>query len=846
MTAKLGIGATAQSVNITGFTTVTAPGISPQGFPTGLYAGPSNSGLYHRNVFSVVPDVGLGIGYQITQHIRAFVGYDFIYWSSVVRPGSQIDQVVNPNNVAGVQTPATLGSAVVPGAANPGVGPNRPGFVFNATDFWPRASKLVLNFVIDPPGISRPPNSGALTRRLFGLCQARPPGLQAAVTLCPNGLADQGSSTIPGAQETKRPGFSNPVVKEDHLMLKWCTCSLVLPLALLAGAARAADDGWGAPPQAQLPSLPPRLGPLPRLSSSASPLRSIQPLALALPASGSPAASLGSPMPCASPDCPPVPPPVMYDPRVNPVNFETELPGASDIRGQQPDNCFVPPPAPGCGPGCPKFYVDADYMLFAIKNGPSGPPLVTTTTPTALATLPNAGGIGVPGTAVLYNRSQDYGPLSGGRLNAWGWLDCDNILGANVGGFWLQQGSTTRSFASNGAAGTAPLIIPLNVLPTTPFVTPGPNGLGIAAPPVGGSPGGAGIINITSHSELWGAEANAMVNFLRIQGLELNGLAGFRYMSLQEDLTLSTATANNPNVPGSFILFPGAGFGPGIVATQDTFSTRNDFYGAQVGLQARATLGCFFVDLTGKLAMGDSYESLNVYGLTGVNGTNALTGAPVRGLFPGGILALPTNSGHFTKNDFAVVPEVGLKLGYAITKNIRVTVGYDGMYWSSVVRPGDQINPAVDARSIPSSNAVFTPGAAFAGPVPLFKSTDFWRKESRSAWRSRSDRAFPPGPSVSKVRPQAPRVWLPLRAAAKAQGQVPPPTCSTTFPDFAKNTVSDRNQASCFGQNDCPNALAATDFLLGGGFRPRDQGSFLPQRRPRPAPTRIQGGYTSC
>ncbi len=528
-------------------------------------------------------------------------------------------------------------------------------------------------------------------------------------------------------------------------MLKWCTCSLVLPLAIVAGAVHAAEDGWGAPPQ----------GPttVPASATGASSPAVILGLPVAVdptPGSGSaglgsPAASLGTPMPCASPDCPPVPPPVIYDPRVNPVNFETDLPAAADIRGQQPDNCFVPPPAPGCGPGCPKFYVDADYMLFAIKNGPGGPPLVTTTTPTALATLPNAGGIGVPGTAVLYNRSQDYGPLSGGRLNAWGWLDCDNILGANVGGFWLQQGSTTTSFASNGAAGTAPLFIPLNVLPTTPFVTPGPNGLGVAAPPVGGAPGGAGVISITSRSELWGAEANALVNFLRFQGLELNGLAGLRYMSLQEDLTLSTATANNPNVPGSFILFPGAGFGPGILATQDTFSTRNDFYGAQVGLQARTTLGCFFVDLTGKLALGDSYESLNVYGLTGVNGTNALTGAPVRGLFPGGILALPTNSGHFTKNDFAVVPEVGLKLGYAITKNIRVTVGYDGIYWSSVVRPGDQINPAVDPRAIPAANAIFTPGAAFTGPGPLFKLTDFWRKESRSAWRSRSDYVCLPG-----------------------------------------------------------------------------------------------------
>ncbi len=206
----------------------------------------------------------------------------------------------------------------------------------------------------------------------------------------------------------------------------------------------------------------------------------------------------------------------------------------------------------------------------------------------------------------------------------------------------------------------------------------------------------------------------------------VNGLVGFRYMDLKEDMSMYTTTTNNPNLPGSFILFPGGGFGPGSGATQDSFSTRNQFYGGNVGAEARATFGKFFVDVTGKVALGDTHESLNVAGLTAVSGTNALTGAAVSGYYPGGILALPTNSGHFTKDNFSVIPEVELKLGFLITENIRATVGYDFMYWSSVARPGDQINSAVDPRSIPSAGPIFTPGAAFTGPVPLFKSTDFW------------------------------------------------------------------------------------------------------------------------
>jgi hypothetical protein len=53
----------------------------------------------------VVPEVGVKVGYQVTPHLRAQVGYDFLYWSDVVRPGSQIDPLINTNLIP----PATPG-----------------------------------------------------------------------------------------------------------------------------------------------------------------------------------------------------------------------------------------------------------------------------------------------------------------------------------------------------------------------------------------------------------------------------------------------------------------------------------------------------------------------------------------------------------------------------------------------------------------------------------------------------------------------------------------------------------------------------------------------------------------
>ena len=44
-----------------------------------------------------MPHVQAKVGYNILDNVRATVGYDFLYWSSVARVGDQIDRQVNDN-----------------------------------------------------------------------------------------------------------------------------------------------------------------------------------------------------------------------------------------------------------------------------------------------------------------------------------------------------------------------------------------------------------------------------------------------------------------------------------------------------------------------------------------------------------------------------------------------------------------------------------------------------------------------------------------------------------------------------------------------------------------------------
>ncbi|MCS7015190.1 MAG: BBP7 family outer membrane beta-barrel protein [Gemmatales bacterium] len=119
--AKVAFGNTSQTVTINGSTVIVTPGTGTISGPGGLLALPTNMGRFQRDTFSVVPEFGVNVGYYITPYIKVYVGYTFLGWTNVVRPGNVIDRQVNP-------------SQLPPGGIL--VGPARPAFRFRDGDFW--------------------------------------------------------------------------------------------------------------------------------------------------------------------------------------------------------------------------------------------------------------------------------------------------------------------------------------------------------------------------------------------------------------------------------------------------------------------------------------------------------------------------------------------------------------------------------------------------------------------------------------------------------------------------------------------------------------------------------------
>lgn len=125
---KVALGNNHEQVSIRGQTISTPVGGASDTGIGGLLAQTTNIGDYSRDRFAAIFEVGAKLKYQCSQNLWLTAGYTFIMWDGVVRPGGQIDRVVNPN----LLPPPTL----------PLVGPARPAFTFNDETFWLHGLRL--------------------------------------------------------------------------------------------------------------------------------------------------------------------------------------------------------------------------------------------------------------------------------------------------------------------------------------------------------------------------------------------------------------------------------------------------------------------------------------------------------------------------------------------------------------------------------------------------------------------------------------------------------------------------------------------------------------------------------
>ncbi len=122
--AKMALGNNHRSVTINGTSLITS-GATTTARVGGLLTQQSNIGRFVDNDFVVIPQFGVEMRYQLTHGLKAYLGYNILYWAHVVRSGDQIDLAVNLSQQMG----SLIGDA-------------RPAFPSRRTDFWAQGMNM--------------------------------------------------------------------------------------------------------------------------------------------------------------------------------------------------------------------------------------------------------------------------------------------------------------------------------------------------------------------------------------------------------------------------------------------------------------------------------------------------------------------------------------------------------------------------------------------------------------------------------------------------------------------------------------------------------------------------------
>jgi hypothetical protein len=343
------------------------------------------------------------------------------------------------------------------------------------------------------------------------------------------------------------------------------------------------------------------------------------------------------------------------------------------------------------GPG----WDDFEFLLWWPKS--QGLPPLATGSRTGAPPI-----IGNPSTQFLAGGHQmENQDIAGGRFTLGMSINSSETVGLEGVYFFLGSRTMKETTRSSGDPAAESL-----GLPFVNSATGQQDVFIVAAPGVS-----SGSVYISSTTRVQGAEGNFVANLYDGQSFKLNGLIGYRFLQVNEGIAIEEM--RTPIGGGA------SEYGP----IYDGFDGHNQFNGGQMGLHADYSHGMLFCEVTGKVAIGVTSEVVKIDGATTIL-TPTLGGVNSQTL-PGGVYALPTNIGRYSRNEFAVVPEGIFKIGLKLGDVSRLFVGYNFLYLSDLARPGDQIDRSLNPVQIPS----LSPGATFAGadrPRVTFARSDFW------------------------------------------------------------------------------------------------------------------------
>jgi hypothetical protein len=405
--------------------------------------------------------------------------------------------------------------------------------------------------------------------------------------------------------------------------------------------------------------------------------------------------------------------------------------GTATVQAQQPANpghppafptelssAFAPPPGEGDGPpggpeceppgpfpaenafdeSCngrstpPRVQLSIEY-LFMWFSGQNTPPLVTIGDINDIV----PGALGQPGTRVVSGGEVVGGDLAAGvRFGFVYWLCDPERWSVEGNAFIMEQRSDGFDARSDGSIGTRVL--------ARPYFNPNFNREDSdprAVPNVM-----AGEANYRITTRLMGGELNSRFDLTgkTIFGPAFYVLGGLRYLRLDEKYVSDETVTDRPSGAGNTFII------------SDNFTTYNEFYGAQAGVQVKWCFHNMCFDIGGKVAVGDNHRTYRVSGFTTIINP---AGNRFRDDF--GLYAQPSNSGTTTHDTMSLVPEFGFNFTCVVNDHVNLKLGYNLLYFTDVMRAGELLDRNINIQPLMAPGQI---GPAL--PQRRFDETDFW------------------------------------------------------------------------------------------------------------------------
>jgi hypothetical protein len=194
----------------------------------------------------------------------------------------------------------------------------------------------------------------------------------------------------------------------------------------------------------------------------------------------------------------------------------------------------------------------------------------------------------------------------------------------------------------------------------------------------------------------------------------VDGLLGYRYLQSNESLGLFGRTQS----PTGAASFNGVPVPPEVVlVTTDSFRADTQFHGMQFGGRVEGRSGLITFTASGKAGIGANIETLRT------DGVSQASGFGITKTTLGGVRVLPSNFGRSVNTEFAFMSELGADLGLQVTRHVSVHVGYNMLYWTNVLRPGNAIDPVVNRAQVPI-DPTYNPAALGPRPTPVFHTSE--------------------------------------------------------------------------------------------------------------------------